>query len=186
MSRSSINDKDMEPWRWRFEKFVTASPRLVIENFLDLDHLFYVHEGSFDYHRVIETGRLAGLVDMRTRVLGIPVVHREWVQLLPPDRMLFRSSLLGGMAELHVDSRVLEQEGGTLLRTDYSFTPPWFLRPFRGLLLPVMQRIKERIWEQDVSVLVRRQKLRERGFRDGAPIRMYFPLETVRLLGDPA
>lgn len=178
-------DPFMEPWRWRFERFVQASPRVVIENFLDLDHVIHLHGDSILSHKVIESGNLASLVELKTVFAGIVMRHREWVQLIPPNRMVFRSRLLGGLVEVRVDSIVTAADGGTLLRTDYTLSPPWFIHLFKPLLMRKILLWKDHVWEEDRLLLERRQALLDKGFRDGAPIRGYFQLSRLVLEGDP-
>ena len=166
----------MKPWEWDFEEFIAVPPRLVFENYLDLEHVTVLHSGGIASYEVLERSRDACLVEIGTRVWGVTFKHLEWVQVSPPKQMLYRTRALWGTLETRVVTLIEAVDGGTRIRTHYRVDPAWFWRPFKKLLIARMNRWKDQVWKEDSALLLRRQKVLQMGFKDGMPIKTSIPL----------
>ena len=158
----------MQPWLWHFEDRIDASPWIVIENYFDEEHLTALHSRHVASSRILERSGRAALHEIRTRILGIPVAHLEWIQFNPPGELVFRSRALLGSMEVRAVLHIEADGAGSRIRTDYTIMPAWFWRPFKSLLLDRMKAWKMPVWEEDKPLLLRREKLFRAGFRGGA------------------
>ncbi len=170
----------MAPWTWHFEDVVEASPRVVIENYFDEEHITTMHARHISHARVLERGKDASLQELTTRILGIPVNHIEWMQFFPPDRIVFRSRALMNSIEVRAVLTIREHGTGTRIQTEYTVTPAWFWRPFKRLFLARMLAWKRKVWEEDRPLLIRRNQLLRMGFRGASPIKLMVSLPGFR------
>lgn len=165
-------------WRWRFEGYAETTPRLLLENSLDMEHLTVLHT-ELAYVRILEKGDNASLMEIGTKLWFFVVRSLEWVQYLPPDKLVYRSSLFWGTMDIRNDTTAFPSGTGAVFRQDYTVTPAWFWRPLKPLLLWRMKRWRQKVWLEDKPLLERRHRLQTLGFRDGSPVL------TVATMNDP-
>lgn len=157
----------MKPWTWQFEERVDASPWIVVENYFDEEHVTSLHGRHIVSSRILERSGRSALHEMRTRILGVPVSHLEWIQLNPPGELVFRSRALLGTMEVRAVLRIEPDGAGSRIRTDYEVRAAWFWRPFKRLILGRMQAWKRSVWAEDRGLLLRRERLFRSGFQGG-------------------
>lgn len=175
----------MKTWTWRFEAFAEASARLVMENSLDEEHFLTVHPSSFVSYRRLESGGRATFAEFTLKLpFGLSYRSLEWVQFIPPNKLVYRSSLFWGTIDVRNDTTVIPRPGGALFRQDYTIDPAWFWRPLKPFILRRMRKWRLRVWEEDRPLLARRHALLQKGFRDGAPVRLVASMDGATAEGD--
>lgn len=157
-----------------------VSKDVVIWNFLDFPHAPIVHKRSYKYCKIlakygpvtfVEFGANNGL----TRFLPITIKHLMWHQFIPPDTILHLSKSSFG-TYLKVVAKVTEFKRDDQVYTKITHTfnmhIPFFLLPFKSIITRYLKRWSKILWEEDLAMCLRRQKVLDAGFKDS-------PLETM-------
>lgn len=159
-----------------FVREVDAGRAAVLWNYWDHEHLVVVHGNYTDAKILYEDDRMAALLlSYRLPVLSFLISHslNIMIQRSPEVIKAINIGLFG--VPIITTIRVTEdRRDHSRIRIRYRFfLPGWrvLLAPFIARMVP---RWNERVWEEDLPLKVRRQKVLRLGFRDfyGLPERV--------------
>lgn len=146
--------------RFTIVKPIAASMSNVIANYLDIEHI-PVHPNLSDVEIISETDTVV-CFRMTSRILGIPVVNIHFFEFRPPNQVLqVIKSPLGPMT---VVSTTREFASGTPgvhseVTVETEIDLPLWAYPFRGMLERILRRSNQRVLDEDLDILLRRQAL---------------------------
>lgn len=158
---------------------VVASPREVIENYVDYGHEVYAH-GKYSrswkrrlskitrvrpiihsetHHEVhIPVSLLGGLI----RSVAVQQVYlTRWTGIKSDGRNVF------GLESSSQWAVSANSDGASDCVVQYTFEVPWFLAFLDPFVKFAVLQLRARIWEEDRLMLERRDRLMRLGFRDG-------------------
>jgi len=161
---------------------VPASAKVVFWNFLDFVHPKYVHKRTFHHCKVLAHSGDVHLMEYGVYHFGrhLPFVKKYvmWHHFTPPDTLRHISAgPFGGYNRVHIKVTENNQgEGANLSRNtkiEHTFNVqlPILFKPFEKLIEKYMDHWSNVLWEEDLSIILRRQKVLDLGFKDlaGAP-----------------
>ena len=127
---------------------------VVLSQYFDYEHIRHVHPHTLGEYRLLES---AGNVLVYEQIwppnrLGIRRTSRVQQTFFPPDRTEF-VFLEGVNRGVQVASLLIDRGGSTLLKEKYILPyPNWAWLKF--FIRPLMMRVIERIWKEDLDVEV--------------------------------
>ena len=146
--------------RFTIVKPIAASMSNVIANYLDIEHI-PVHPNLTDVEIISETDTVV-CFRMTSRILGVPVPNIHYFEYRPPNQVLqVIKSPLGPMTVL---STTREFEGGTAqahceVTVETEIDLPAWAYPLRHLLEKILRASNQRVLDEDLAILLRRQRL---------------------------
>lgn len=160
---------------------VVASPREVIENYVDYGHEVYAH-GKYSRSWKRHFSKITEV----TPIIHSPTEHEvhipvsllfglfkstavQHVTLIPWQGIVSRGRNMFGLessSEWTVTG-VGDPWVATKCNVQYTFEVPWFLAFLSLFVEFAVRQLRARIWEEDRLMLERRERLMRLGFRDG-------------------
>jgi len=156
---------------------VVASPREVIENYIDYGHEVYAH-GKYSPSNKKHISKISRVsykvISADEREVTIPLnffgglIKRSSVQRV---KLIRWSSIVseGTMYGFPARSRWFiweDKDSKTKCWVVYEFDVPWFLFFLEPIVKIAIRHLRERIWEEDRIMLERRDFLFRKGFGD--------------------
>ncbi len=158
---------------------VLASPREVIENYVDYGHEVFAHgkySTSFRKKRISRISKVSYQHFSHTEKEVTAPIRLLWglikadsiqrVSLRLWDGIVSQGTLCG----LPASSRWFiwrdEEDGPTQCWVIYEISLPWFLFFLEPFLKFLVKHLRQHIWEEDLIMLERRDRLIKRGFGD--------------------
>lgn len=144
--------------RFTIVKPIAASLSNVIANYLDIEHI-PVHPNLTDVEILSETDTVV-CFRMTSRILGIPVTNVHYFEYRPPHQVLqIIKSPLGPMVVL---STARELNSGTPqvlteVTVETELDLPGWAWPLRHLLERILRASNQRVLDEDLQILLRRQ-----------------------------
>ncbi len=150
----------------------------IMDNFMDHDHGPYLHKESMASSEILyRSGDTCLQKIWRTFLPGLSLGWITWFQPIPPDKVLIYSvsTLFGEMEILH---QMTPTKEGAHLHSRYSLTLNLLAVPLKSLIRRRIVRWNEKLWQEDLSLLVRRNEMLRRGFKDGVGLPLARPGPT--------
>lgn len=160
---------------------VRASPREVIENYIDYGHEVYAH-GKYSRSWKRHLGKITEVTPIirsaTEHEVHIPVslfgglirsTAVQHVTLIPWRGIVSRGRNIFGL-ESRSEWKVVQVDGPpptTECTVRYTFEVPWLFAFLGPVVQFAVRQLRERIWEEDRLMLERRERLMRLGFRDG-------------------
>lgn len=160
---------------------VAASPREVIENYVDYGHEVYAH-GKYSRSWAKRLSRIAQVTpvihsDVHHEV-HIPVslfgglfhttaIQQVYLTKWTGIRSVGRNVFGLESSSVWVITPTGEGNCGSRCVVHYIFEVPWFLSFLAPFVRLAVRQLRARIWEEDRLMLERRDRLTRLGFRDG-------------------
>ena len=145
--------------RFTILKRMQASLPVVIANYLDLEHI-PVHSGLRGCDVLSETDRAACFV-LTSQVGPFPVRNVHYFEFRPPNEIVHVvRTPLGPMRVVSTATDASGPDGPcTEVLVDVEIDLPRLVFPFRGLLEWVLRRLNQKVLDEDMTVLLRRERL---------------------------
>ncbi len=144
---------------------------IVIENFCDLDHVNFVHKRCYKYCNIVRKRKNIMYLDVG--VLPVPPLpftqhYTMFHEFIPPNKIVHFSKKKN--SNYHIKSQVNfeEKNGKTLVHHKHELIIPFFLIPFKNILLKLVDRWSDILWEEDSEIMKIRYNRLQKGFKDGS------------------
>ena len=142
--------------RFSILKRIPASLPGVMANYLDMEHV-PVHSGLRDCEILSETENAACFV-LTSDVGPFRVRNVHYFEFRPPNQVLqVVKTPVGPMRVLSTSTA--SEDGGTDVLVDVELDLPGILYPFRSLLEKVARKLNRTVLDEDLTVLLRRERL---------------------------
>ena len=146
--------------RFAIDKPVKASLSNVIANYLDLEHVVF-HPGLSNCRVYSETERVACFaLDSKIGPFRLRNVH--YFEFRPPNQILqVVKTPIGPMRVLATAESRSDDAAAPrcVVHVDVELDVPWFVYPFRNLLVPLLRRTDHKVMVEDNLLIERRQRL---------------------------
>jgi len=152
---------------------IDVSRDVVLWNFLDFDHVNHFHTRSYHHCKVLGAAGNARFLEYGVKqFMGLPLVKKYvmWHNYIPPDTIQHISpGPFGGYNRVHIkfiETKDAQGRPHTRIEHSYRLPLPIFMKPFEWFFRWYMKKWNQILWEEDGSMLRRRQKVVDLGFKD--------------------
>lgn len=152
------------------ERILNIKREIVIENYLDFDHVNFIHKKCYKYCKVIK--RLKNITFLKYGVYHIPpipfVSHYEMKhEFHKPDKILHYSKKPGNN-EIVMGEVYFEDLGNkTKITQFHKFKLPIIFKPLEKLIIFLVNRWSKILWEEDKNMMEHREEFIFSGNKDG-------------------
>lgn len=142
---------------------------IVLWNLLDFAHVNWMHRRNYAFCRVLGESPSETILEYGVRYLfflGLPF-HRTHTMshfYLPPGVVVHSST--AGKTRTFVTMHLVEIEGQTTVRHEYTVFLPRLAGPLKPLLRIYFKLWSAQLWKEDLAMLERRHKVLRAGFKD--------------------
>ena len=144
---------------------------VVIENFCDLDHVNNAHKRPYKYCNIVRKRKNIMYLDVGV----IPIPPLPYVQhytmfheFIEPNKILHLSKKKNSNYHLKSQVEFNEDNDITFINHKHEIIIPFFLFPFKNLILKLIDRWSDILWEEDVEIMKTRYEMISKGFKDGS------------------
>jgi len=158
----------------RVEQEAPVPAAIVIWNMIDFAHVNFVHRKLYHHCKVLAASGKVHLIEYGVNqffFLRLPVWFRHlmWHEFVPPRTVRHISKApWGGYTKVEVTLVEFVKEGKTHTRLDHAFylNLPLMLKPLSFLFARYINVWSSILWNEDSTMLLRRQKVLDAGFKD--------------------
>lgn len=150
---------------------INAPKEIVFENFLDLDHINFVHKRCYKYCNIVKKTKNYMLLDVGVYHLPpLPIVthYTMFHEIISKDKIIHLSKRKN--SSKYVKSEIYFSEissGTTKIIHKHDFNLPIILFPLKNIILKLIDRWSNILWQEDSEIMSQRQSLSKEGFKDG-------------------
>ena len=150
---------------------INIPKNIVFENFLDLDHINFVHKKCYKYCNLVKRSKNYMLLDVGVfHFPGLPFVshYTMFHEVISPNKIIH--FLKEEIQQKYVKSEVnfVElSENKTKIIHKHNFNLPIILYPFKKLILKIVDSWSDILWFEDTEIMKQRLKVLSNGFKDG-------------------
>lgn len=144
---------------------------IVIENFCDLDHVNYVHKRCYKYCNIVRKKENIMFLDVGVYPIPpLPIAQHYTMfhEFIPPNKIIHYSKKKN--SNKYVKSQVIfeEKSGVTTFTHKHQLEVPFYLYPFKKMIIKLVDRWSDILWEEDSEIMKIRYAQLKNGFKDGA------------------
>jgi hypothetical protein len=144
---------------------------IVFENFLDLDHINFVHKKCYKYCNLVKRTKNYMLLDVGVyHIPGIPFVshYTMFHEVVSQNKIIHFSKRKNSSKYVKSEVNFIElSEDKTKIVHKHSFYLPIIFYPFRNIILKIVDKWSNILWLEDSKIMKQRLKVLSVGFKDG-------------------
>ena len=144
---------------------------IVLENFLDLDHINFVHKKCYKYCNLVKRTKNYMLLDVGVyHIPGLPIVshYTMFHEVISPNKILHYSKRKNSSNYVKSEINFYEiSENKTKIHHKHSFHLPILFYPVRNIILKIVDKWSDILWSEDKEIMKQRLKVKSEGFKDG-------------------
>ena len=152
-------------------KNINIPMELVIENYRDFEHVSYVHKRCFKYSNLVKRSKNLTLLEYGVfHIPPIPIAA-DYIMLhefIPPNKIIHLSRRNNSRKFVKGEVIFEEKNGGTQITQYHKTTLPFYFKPFVKILIFLLDRWSNIVWEEDSGIMLDRYKFLKSGNKDGS------------------
>lgn len=144
---------------------------IIFENFLDLDHINFVHKKCYKYCNLVKRTKNYMLLDVGVyHIPGLPIVshYTMFHEVISPNKITHYSKRMNSKKYVKSEVNFHEiSENRTKIHHKHSFYLPILFYPVRKMILKIVDNWSDILWSEDTEIMKQRYKVKSNGFKDG-------------------
>ena len=150
---------------------INVPREIVLENFLDLDHINFVHKRCYKYCNIVKKTKNYMLLDVGVYHLPpLPIVthYTMFHEVLSEDKIVHLSKRKNSSKYIKSEVNFSKISPDiTKIIHKHSFNLPIFFYPLKNIILRLIDRWSNILWQEDSGIMSQRLLLYKEGFKDG-------------------
>ena len=162
----------------KIKREIAVPLNIVIENFLDLDHVNFIHKRCYKYCNVISRIPKPLNSDIYANMFlevgaypipGIPISfnYLMYHEYIPPNKIIHFSQQKNSKTYVRSQIDFWEKNGKTYFEHTHVLNVSILYYPFKNLIIKCINRWSDILWEEDSELMLERHDQVKKGFRDG-------------------
>ncbi len=143
---------------------------IVVENFLDLDHVNFVHKKCYSYCNILRRSKNIMLLDVGVKPLTpfpYTVHYTMFHEFISPNKIVHFSKQNGKKKYVKSIVEFNEERGKTSIIHTHKIDIPFYLIPLKHVIIKLVDRWSNILWKEDSEIMKDRKKVVSKGFLDG-------------------